>query len=67
MSTLIVVGFKKDMFRASAVLNELVSMDYNWTIDLYDAVAAYRDYSGNLRVDASLQLTTGEGAALGRN
>lgn len=65
MSTLIVVGFKKDMFRASAVLNELVSMDYNWTIDLDDAVAAYRDYNGALRIDASLQLTTGEGAALG--
>jgi uncharacterized membrane protein len=65
MSTLIVVGFKKDMFRASAVLNELVSMDYNWTIDLDDAVAAYRDYNGKLRVDASVQMTTGEGAALG--
>lgn len=65
MSTLIVVGFKKDMFRASAVLNELVSLDYNWTIDLDDAVAAYRDYNGTLRIDASLQLTTGEGAALG--
>jgi uncharacterized membrane protein len=65
MSTLIVVGFKKDMFRASAVLHELVSMDYNWTIDLNDAVAAYRDYKGQLRIDASLQMTTGEGAAAG--
>lgn len=65
MSTLIVVGFKKDMFRASAVLSELVSMDYSWTIDLNDAVAAYRDYNGKLRIDASLQLTTGQGAALG--
>lgn len=65
MSTLIVVGFKKDMFRASAVLNELVDMNYDWTIDLYDAVAAYRDYNGKLRIDASYQLTTGEGAALG--
>lgn len=65
MSTLIVVGFKKDMFRASAVLNELVDMNYDWTIDLNDAVAAYRDYNGKLRIDASYQLTTGEGAALG--
>jgi uncharacterized membrane protein len=65
MSTLIVVGFKKDMFRASRVLNELVAMDYDWTIDLHDAVAAYRDYNGKLRIDASYQLTTGEGAALG--
>ena len=65
MSTLIVVGFKKDMFRASQVLNELVDMDYDWTIDLDDAVAAYRDYNGKLRIDASYQMTTGEGAALG--
>jgi uncharacterized membrane protein len=65
MSTLIVVGFKKDMFRASKVLNELVAMDYDWTIDLNDAVAAYREYNGKLRIDASYQLTTGEGAGLG--
>jgi uncharacterized membrane protein len=65
MSTLIVVGFKKDMFRASKVLNELVDMDYDWTIDLDDAVAAYRDYNGKLRIDASYQLTTDEGAAVG--
>ena len=65
MSTLIVVGFKKDMYRASQVLNELVDMNYDWTIDLDDAVAAYRDYNGKLRIDASYQLTTGEGAALG--
>ncbi len=65
MSTLIVVGFKKDLYRASEVLNELVEMDYAWTIDLNDAVAAYRDYNGKLRIDASYQMTTGEGAELG--
>lgn len=65
MSTLIVVDFKKDMFRASAVLNKLVDMTYDWAIDLHDAVAAYRDHNGKLRIDASYQLTTGEGAALG--
>lgn len=65
MSTLIVVGFKKDMFRASQVLSELVDMNYDWTIDLYDAVAAYRDYNGKLRIDASYQPTTGEGAVAG--
>ncbi len=65
MSTLIVVGFKKDMFRASKVLNELVDMDYDWTIDLHDAVAVYRDSNGKLRIDASYQPTTGEGAAVG--
>jgi uncharacterized membrane protein len=65
MSTLIVVGFKKDMFRASEVLNELVDQGYDWTVDLEDAVAAYRDYNGKMRMDASYQMTTGEGAALG--
>lgn len=64
MSTLIVVGFKKDKFRASEVLNELVEMDYAWTIDLNDAVAAYRDYTGKLRIDTNYQMTTSEGAAL---
>lgn len=65
MSTLIVVGFKKDKFRASEVLNELVDLDYAWTVDLEDAVAAYRDYNGRLRMDVSYPMTTGEGAALG--
>ena len=64
MSTLIVVGFKKDKFRASEVLNELVEMDYAWTIDLCDAVAAYRDYTGKLRIDTNYQMTSNEGAAL---
>ena len=65
MSTMIVVGFKKDMYRASSVLNRLLEMNYDWVIDLHDAVAVYRDYSGKLRVDQSYQLTTGEGAAVG--
>lgn len=65
MAELIVVGFKKDMYRASEVLNELLSMDYDWVVDLHDAVAVYRDYNGKLRVDQSYQTTTGEGAAMG--
>lgn len=65
MSNLIVVGFKKDMFRASVVLNELSEMNDDWVIDLHDAVAVYRDYGGKLRVDQSYQMTTGEGAAWG--
>ena len=51
MAQLIVVGFKKDMNRASIVLNQLSTMNYDWAVDLYDAVAAYRDYNGKLRVD----------------
>jgi len=65
MAKLIVVGFKKDMYRASEVLNKLQSMDDDWVVDLHDAVAVYRDANGKLRVDQSYQMTTGEGAALG--
>ncbi len=65
MSNLVVVGFKKDMFRASRVLSELVAMNEDWVVDLQDAVAVYRDYNGNLRLDESYQMTTGEGAAWG--
>jgi len=65
MAELIVVGFKKDMYRASEVLNTLQDMHENWVVDLNDAVAVYRDYSGKLRVDQSYQMTTGEGAAWG--
>ena len=65
MAKLIVVGFKKDMYRASEVLNQLQDMDDDWVVDLHDAVAVYRDYDGKLRVDQSYQMTTGEGAGLG--
>src|SRR5437899_12907893 len=65
MAQLIVVGFKRDMYRASEVLNQLQSMNYDWVVDLHDAVAAYRDYNGKLRIDQSYQMTTGEGAGLG--
>ena len=65
MAELIVVGFKKDMYRASEVLNTLQDMNESWVVDLNDAVAVYRDYNGKLRVDQSYQMTTGEGAAWG--
>jgi uncharacterized membrane protein len=65
MAELIVVGFKKDMYRASEVLNTLQDMNNSWVVDLNDAVAVYRDYNGKLRVDQSYQLTSGEGAAWG--
>ena len=65
MAKLIVVGFKKDMYRASEVLNELAIMDEDWAVDIHDGVAVYRDYNGKLRVDQSYQMTTGEGAAWG--
>ena len=65
MPQLIVVGFKKDMYRASEVLNQLQNMDDDWVVDLHDAVAVYRDYNGKLRVDQSYQMTAGEGAGWG--
>src|SRR5262252_7066659 len=65
MAELIVVGFKKDMYRASDVLNQLQRMNEDWAVDLHDAVAVYRDYNGKLRVDQSFQMTTREGAGWG--
>lgn len=65
MAQLIVVGFKKDMYRASEVLNQLLGLNETWAVDLHDAVAAYRDFDGKLRVDSSYQMTTGEGAGWG--
>ena len=65
MAELIVVGFKKDMYRASEALNMLSDMNKSWIVDLKDAVAVYRDYGGKLRVDQSYQMTTGEGAGWG--
>jgi uncharacterized membrane protein len=65
MAELIVVGFPKDMYRASEVLNTLQDMNNSLVVDLHDAVAVYRDYSGKLRVDQSYQMTSGEGAAWG--
>lgn len=65
MSNLVVIGFKNDAFRASQVLNKLVALDDRWVVDLRDAVAVYRDYRGELRLDQSYQLTTGEGAGWG--
>jgi hypothetical protein len=34
MAELIVVGFKNQMYRASEVLNELLSMNDDWAVDL---------------------------------
>ena len=65
MAELIVVGFKKDMYRASEALNMLQDMNNSWVVDLNDAVAVYRDFNGKLRVDQSYQMTTGQGAGWG--
>ncbi len=65
MTNLIVVGFKKDMYRASQVLNQLTALSEDWVVDLQDAVTVYRDYGGQLRTDQSYHMTTDEGAAWG--
>ena len=49
MAELLVVGFKKDMYRASEALNQIKALNKTWDLDLSDAVAVYRDYDGTLR------------------
>jgi uncharacterized membrane protein len=61
---LIVVGFGGTR-RASEVLSELQKLDDQWTIDLDDAVAAYRTDDGQLRIDQSVMPTKGQGADWG--
>lgn len=65
MSNLIAIGFKNDRFKAAEVLYKLRRLNEDWRIYLDDAVAVYRGYDGELVVDQSYQLTTGEGAAWG--
>lgn len=65
MSNLVVVGFKKDRFRAAEALNKLRQLDFSWTGQLDDAVAVHRGYDGTLLIDQSYELTTGEGAGWG--
>lgn len=61
---LMVIGFN-GKHRAAEVLNELVTMNVSFAIDLQDAVAVYRTDHGKLRVDQSVEPTPKEGAAVG--
>src|SRR5260370_34790192 len=65
MAGLIVVGFKKDMYRASEVLNTLSDMNESWVVDLHDAVAVYRDYGGEVPRGPNHPQTTGRRPARG--
>jgi uncharacterized membrane protein len=65
MPELVVVGFERDMRRASEVLNTLRDLNNNWVIDLTDAVAVHRGFDNKLRVDQSFETTTKQGAAWG--
>ena len=51
--------------RASEVLEQLQMLNADWTINLHDAVAVYRTDDGRLRIDQSVQPTSGKGAAMG--
>jgi uncharacterized membrane protein len=66
MAELMVVGFQ-GTHRAAEVLHQLLDLNADWTQDLNlkDAVAVYRTSNGRLRIDESVQPTTGEGAAWG--
>ena len=65
MAQLIVVAFKGDIFRAGEVLHKLSELNDEWAIDLDDAVAVYRDHTGELHMDESYQMTKGQEAAFG--
>ena len=65
MSNLVVVGFKNDRYKGADVLYKLRRLNDEWRGYLDDAVAVYRGYDGELFVDQSYQLTTGEGAGWG--
>lgn len=65
MAQLIVVAFRGDIFRAGEVLHKLSELNEEWAIDLKDAVAVYRDHTGQLRLDDSYQMTEGQEAAMG--
>ena len=65
MAHLIVIGFKDDKFKASEVLNKLLRMKREWSVQLNDAAAVYRDENSELRVDQKYELTPDEGASRG--
>lgn len=64
MRNLIVVGFPGKR-RAAEVLRQLEELHNEWTMQLVDAVAAYRTDDGRLRVDENLNLTEKEGGRAG--
>jgi uncharacterized membrane protein len=64
MQNLTVAGFR-GRYRASEVLAQLQQLEWEGSLDLADAVAAYRTDDGRLRIDQSINPTTKEGAAMG--
>lgn len=64
MRDLIAVGFV-GKHRATEVLAQIQDLNVQGMIDLSDAVTVYRTKDGRLRLDQSVQPTTGEGSAIG--
>jgi uncharacterized membrane protein len=64
MKDLIVVTYD-NQYMAQENLDALRSLNDNWIVYLYDAVAVARDVNGKLDVQDSYQLTTKEGAGWG--
>src|SRR5262245_24905669 len=64
MEDLIVVTYNNES-KAQETINVLRSLNDNWIVNLYDAVAVSRDINGKLNVDDSYQLTSKEGAGWG--
>lgn len=66
MRELIVVGFQGN-HRAAEVMDQILDLNADWSIDLQleDAVAVYRTGDGRLRLDENVQPTRGEGAGWG--
>src|SRR6476646_4643964 len=64
MEGLIVVSYDSQ-YKAQETINVLRSLNDNWLVNLYDAVAVTRDWNGTLRVEDSYKMTTPEGAGWG--
>jgi uncharacterized membrane protein len=65
MSELIVIGFQ-DTYRASEVLNELRRREWDWVVELDQAVVVRWDEQGKLRVQLCVDPTTHESALWAR-
>lgn len=64
MEEMLVVAYDNE-YKAQDTMNVLRSLNDNWIVSLYDAVAVTRGVNGNLTVQDSYQMTGKEGAGWG--
>ena len=64
MEDLIVVAYKNE-YSAVDNMNTLRNLNFDWVVDIYDAVAVSRDSFGKLHIQDSYKPTTGQGAGWG--